>query len=186
MSTGRGGPVAKTLRISHPAISGANARETLRFYTETLGMELVLRQPNLDYPSEEHLFFHVGDDNFIAYFVPKEGVDPATYEQARPGSGHMDHLAIDIRMADLEAFQVRLKEAGVTVQGPVDRGYERSIYFPDPNGVTIELLAWITEPPAGMSQAAIIRRAQQLREARGAAFIEDDDVRAAIGELRKG
>ena len=175
----------RTLRISHPAISGANAKETIRFYTETLGMELVLRQPNLDYEPEEHLFFHVGDDNFIAYFVPKEGVDPATYEQARGGSGHMDHLAIDIRMADLEAFRARLTAAGVAVEGPIDRGYERSIYFPDPNGVTIELLAWITEPPEGMSQAAIIRRAQTLREARGAAFIEDEDVRAAIEELRR-
>ena len=174
----------RTLRISHPAISGANAKETIRFYTETLGMELVLRQPNLDYEPEEHLFFHVGDDNFIAYFVPKEGVDPSTYEQARGGSGHMDHLAIDIRMADLDAFRARLTAAGVAVEGPIDRGYERSIYFPDPNGVTIELLAWITEPPEGMSQAAIIRRAQQLREARGAAFIEDVDVRAAIAELR--
>jgi hypothetical protein len=33
-------------------------------------MELVLRQPNLDFPAEEHLFFHVGNGNFIAYFVP--------------------------------------------------------------------------------------------------------------------
>ena len=173
----------RTVRISHPAISGANAEETIRFYTETLGMELVLRQPNLDYEPEEHLFFHVGDDNFIAYFVPKPGVDPATYEQAKSGSGHMDHLAIDIRSADLEPFRERLVAAGVQVEGPIDRGYERSIYFPDPNGVTIELLAWITEPPAGMSQAAIIRLAQQLREERGASFIEDEDVRGAIAKL---
>ncbi len=174
----------RTMRISHPAISGANAKETIHFYRDILGMEIVLRQPNLDYPSEEHLFFHVGDDNFIAYFGPFEGVDPASYEQAKGGSGHMDHLAIDIRMADLEAFHTRLTEAGVQVEGPIDRGYERSIYFPDPNGVTVELLAWITEPPAGMSQAAIIRKAQELREARGASFIEDEDVRAAIAALR--
>ena len=174
----------RTLRISHPALSGANAAETIRFYTETLGMELVLRQDNLDYPSEEHLFFHVGDDNFIAYFVPKPGVDTASYEQARPGSGHMDHLAIDIGLADLEPFRDRLLAAGVAVEGPIDRGYERSIYFPDPNGVTIELLAWITPPPPDLTQAAIIARAQQLREARGASFIEDEDVRAAIAALR--
>ncbi|MEO6398875.1 MAG: VOC family protein [Tepidiformaceae bacterium] len=173
-----------TLRISHPALSGANADETIRFYTETLEMELVLRQENLDYPSEEHLFFHVGDDNFIAYFVPKAGVDPGRYEAARSGSGHMDHLAIDIRLADLEPFRARLVAAGVPVDGPIDRGYERSIYFPDPNGVTIELLAWITEPPESLTQAAIIARAQQLREARGAAFIEDGDVRAAIVALQ--
>lgn len=172
------------IRISHPAISGANAKETMHFYTQVLGMELVLRQDNLDYPLEEHLFFHVGDDNFIAYFVPKEGVDPATYEQAKSGSGHMDHLALDIDLASLDAAKERLVAAGVAVEGPIDRGYERSIYFQDPNGVTLELLAWITPPPPDFTQAHIIRRAQQLREARGASFIEDEDVRAAIAQLR--
>jgi catechol 2,3-dioxygenase-like lactoylglutathione lyase family enzyme len=176
----------RTLRISHPAISGANAKETLHFYTQVMGMELVLRQPNLDYEPEEHLFFHVGNDNFIAYFVPKEGVDPASYEQARGGSGHMDHLAMDIDLAGLEDACARLTEAGVPFEGPVDRGYERSIYFQDPNGVTLELLAWMTMPPEGMSQAAIIKCAQSLREARGAAYIEDEDVRNAIARIRAG
>jgi hypothetical protein len=64
----------------------------------------------------------------------------------------------------------------------VDRGYERSLYFKDPNNVTVELLAWLTPPPGGMPQAGLIKRAQALREARGAAFIEDEDVRAAIAE----
>ena len=172
-----------TIRISHPAFSGANARETLRFYTELLGMELVLRQDNLDYPSEEHLFFHVGNDNFIAYFVPKEGVDPSVYEQAKSGSGHMDHLAIDIDLDRLEAARQRLVAAGVEVEGPIDRGYERSIYFKDPNNVTLELLAWITPPPPDLTQADIIKTAQAIREARGASFIEDRDVRDAIAQL---
>ncbi len=171
-----------TIRISHPAFSGAKSAETIRFYSETLGLELVLRQDNLDYPSEEHLFFHVGNDNFIAYFVPKDEAN-ASHEPARSGSGWMDHLAIDIAAADLPTFHQRLKTAGVEVEGPIDRGYERSIYFKDPNGVTIELLAWITPPPPHLSQAAIISRAQRIRERRGASFIEDEDVRAAIAEL---
>jgi hypothetical protein len=69
------------------------------------------------------------------------------------------------------------------VAGPIDRAYERSIYFKDPNGVTAEFLAWITPPPPGMSQAAIFNRAQAIREQRGAEFIEDEDIRAAIGQL---
>src|SRR4051812_224021 len=129
-----------TIRISHPALQGANAAETLHFYADVLGMELVLRQPNLDYPAEEHLFFHVGNDNFIAYFVPVSGVDPATYDIARSGSGHMDHLAIDVEPGALELAAERLAEHGVEFEGPVDRGYERSIYFKDPNGVTLEFL----------------------------------------------
>jgi catechol 2,3-dioxygenase-like lactoylglutathione lyase family enzyme len=175
--------MVRTVRISHPALTGAKNAETVRFYTEVLGMELVLRQPNLDYPSEEHLFFHVGNDNFIAYFVP---VDEAatTYPAATPGCGHMDHLAIDVDEAGFSEAMERLRAAGVPFEGPADRGYERSIYFQDPNGVTIEFLVWITPPPADLPLAAVIKRAQQLREARGAHIIEDEDVRRAITELQ--
>lgn len=171
----------RTLRISHPAISGSKNAETIAFYQDLLGMELVLRQDNLDVPWEEHLFFHVGNDNFIAYFVPKEGAPKLP--PAQSGSGHMDHLAIDVDGDTLEEAAARLRDAGVTVDGPVDRGYERSIYFQDPNGATVELLAWITPPPAGLPQAALIKRAQELRTARGASFIEDQDIRAAIADL---
>ena len=174
-----------TLRISHPALQGAHREETIDFYTNVLGMDLVLRQPNLDYEPEEHLFFHVGSDNFIAYFVPKAGVDPASYQPAQSGSGHMDHLALDIDLADLPGWEQRLREHGVEFEGPVDRGYERSLYFKDPNNVTVELLAWLTPPPKGVPQAELIKRAQAIREARGAGFIEDQDVRAAIAEIRR-
>jgi glyoxylase I family protein len=171
-----------TQRISHPALTGRHSAATIQFYTETLGMELVLRQDNLDYPSEEHLFFHVGNDNFIAYFVPKDEA-AADYDEARSGSGHMDHLAIDVDADALAEAAARLTAAGVPFEGPVDRGYERSIYFQDPNGITLELLCWITQPPPGVPQAALIRRAQELREARGASFIDDQDIRAALAEL---
>ncbi len=175
--------MVNTLRISHPALCGTKNAETIHFYRDVLGMELVLRQPNLDFPTEEHLFFHVGNDNFIAYFVPKEGADLSIYQPARSGSGWMDHLAIDVDAHNLAAAAERLRAEGVAFEGPVDRGYERSIYFKDPNGITVELLAWITPPPAHLTQAAIIARAQAIREARGAAFIEDQDVRQAIAEL---
>lgn len=175
--------MVRTIRISHPALTGAKNAETVRFYTEVLGMELVLRQPNLDYPAEEHLFFHVGNDNFIAYFVPRDEAS-AAYSAAAPGCGHMDHLAIDVDEAGFTVAMERLRAAGVPFEGPADRGYERSIYFQDPNGVTIEFLVWITPPPPDLTLAAVIKRAQRLREARGAGFIEDEDVRRAIAELR--
>jgi catechol 2,3-dioxygenase-like lactoylglutathione lyase family enzyme len=174
----------RTLRISHPAFFGIKAAETLRFYTEVLGMELVLRQPNLDDASMEHLFFHVGADNFIAYFLPyDEEAAASKYQRMKPGYGVMNHLAIDVDSDAFEEALQRLRAEGVHVIGPTDRGYERSIYFRDPNGVRIELLVWLTPPPAGLPQAEIIKRAQRLREARGAAYVEDRDVRQAIAEL---
>lgn len=175
-----------TTRISHPGLTGTRREETISFYTDVLGMEIVLRQPNLDFPAEEHLFFHAGNDTFIAYFLPIDGADLSVYADARKGNGGMDHLAFDV---DAEAFVqaiARLRAANVAFDGPLDRGYERSIYFSDPNGVTVELLTWITPPPAGVPLAPIIAQAQRLREARGAAFIEDADIRAAIAELYGG
>ena len=145
---------------------------------------MVLRQSNLDDASLEHLFFHVGNDNFIAYFVPKEEIPGIRYKPAQPGSGGMNHLAIDVEEASFDTALERLRAEGVPVHGPIDRGYERSIHFKDPNGVRLELLVWLTPPPAELTQAAILRRAQQVREARGAAYIEDADIRQAIAELR--
>jgi glyoxalase family protein len=92
----------------------------------------------------------------------------------------MDHLAIDVEPGSIEAWADRLREGGVPFEGPVDRGYERSVYFKDPNGVTIELLSWLTPVPSDLPQAAVIRAAQVFRELRGAGYIEDEDVRRAI------
>jgi catechol 2,3-dioxygenase-like lactoylglutathione lyase family enzyme len=176
--------VIRTLRISHPALFGTRLDETIRFYTEILGMEIVLRQPNLDDASMEHLFFHVGSDNFIAYFLTKNEQGGLRYKPARPGIGGMNHLAIDVDEAGFEEALERLRAEGIELRGPVDRGYERSIYFKDPNGVRIELLVWLTPPPEDLAQADIIRAAQAIRIARGAGYVEDRDIQAAILDLR--
>src|SRR5581483_7541535 len=100
-----------TIRIAHPAFSGSKRDETVRFYTDVLGMELVLKQPNLDYPSEDHYFFHVGNDNFIAYFLPRSDADAADYRPAQPGSGWLDHLAIDVDEEFFQRARERLQSA---------------------------------------------------------------------------
>ena len=169
-----------TLRIAHPAFSGSHREATLHFYRDILGMDVVLLQDNLDVPEEDHFFFHVGEDNFIAYFLPKPGVDTGL-QPAQSGSGWLDHFAIDVEPGSIEAWADRLAEAGVSIDGPIDRGYERSIYFQDPNGVTIELLCWLTPLPPGTSQAEVIKAAQESRIRRGAGHIEDQDIREALG-----
>jgi catechol 2,3-dioxygenase-like lactoylglutathione lyase family enzyme len=171
-----------TLRIAHPAFSGSHREATLHFYRDILGMEVVLLQDNLDVPEEDHFFFHVGADNFIAYFLPKPGVDTGL-APAQSGSGWLDHLAIDVEPGSIDSWCGRLKGAGIDFDGPIDRGYERSIYFKDPNGVTIELLSWLTPLPPGVSQADVIKRAQEHRKQRGAKLVEDEDIRAALTDI---
>ena len=148
----------RTLRISHPAFFGIHTAATIRFYSEILGMRVVLRQPNLDDASMEHVFFHVGEDNFIAYFLPYDETGAADkYQRMRPGYGVMNHLALDVDAASFDEALERLKADGVEIKGPTERGYERSIYFRDPNGVRIELrIAY--EPPGSIVGAAVAKR----------------------------
>ena len=80
----------------------------------------------------------------------------------------------------------QLEAEGVPYSGPIDRGYERSIYFRDPNGIVVELLTWLTPVPEGVDEGDLILAAQAKRLARGAYSIEDEDVQSVLSELTAG
>ena len=61
-----------------------------------------------------------------------------------------------------------------------------SIYFRDPLGHRIELACYKFEPPAGHTHVQVLRRAHDLRTARGAMNIQDQDLADAIEELTAG
>ena len=169
----------RTTGINHPALVGRDYDETLNFYRDILGMRLVLEQPNLDDDRQVHLFFEAGPGQFIAFFVPKEGSLPDTPQRRQLGG--MLHLALNLDVP-IEEAMATLDAHGVRYRGPIDRGYERSIYFRDPNGAVIELLTWITPVPHGVDEGDLIVAAQQRRIARSSGFIEDEDVRAVLAE----
>ncbi len=168
----------RTTGINHPALVGRNYDETLSFYRDVLGMRLVLEQPNLDDDGQVHLFFEAGPGQFIAYFVPKQGSLPDTPQRRQLGA--LLHLALNLDVP-IEEAMATLDAHGVRYKGPIDRGYERSIYFRDPNGAVIELLTWITPIPEDVDEGDLIVAAQRHRIARNAGFIEDHDVRAVLG-----
>ena len=171
----------KTRGVNHPAIIGQDRDETVKFYTEVLGMRLVLDQPNLDEPRMQHLFFHAGNGGFIAYFVINKGTD-LELPKAQYGIGHMGHVALNL-VGTIEDAMENLNSHGVKFMGPIDRGYERSVYFKDPNDVLVELLTWITPLPEGADEAEVVARATALREQEGAHHIEDDHVCRAMQDM---
>lgn len=172
----------KTRGTNHPALIGRNYDETVDFYTRVLGMRLVLEQPNLDDPENSvHLFFETGPGNFIAYFVPKEGSLPETPRRRQLGG--LLHIAIDLDVP-IEEAMATLDAEGVRYKGPIDRGYERSIYFRDPNGAVIELLSWIEPLPEGADEGDVILAAQRHRIERGAPWIDLEDVEAVMDDFR--
>jgi len=78
----------------------------------------------------------------------------------------MLHLALNLGVPIEEAMAV-LDAHGVRYRGPVDRGYERSLYFRDPNGAVIELLTWITPVLKGVDEGDLIVAAQAHRRQLG-------------------
>jgi catechol 2,3-dioxygenase-like lactoylglutathione lyase family enzyme len=171
----------KTNGINHPALFGRNLDETIQFYTEVLGMRLVLRQPNLEEPRMTHLFFSAGNGAFMAFFVPNED-SGLKLNRGSEGVGSMQHLALNLDISIEEAMET-LNKYKIKFKGPIDRGYECSLYFRDPNGIKVELLTWKTPLPVGADEADVIARAQIIRENEGAYNIEDEHVRKAMTEL---
>ena len=91
---------------------------------------------NRDYKGSNHFFFDIGTGNLLAFFdFPGLGLKPGV-----ESLGSVQHIAISTTTENLERIKARLQERGVTYLGP-DRGVTTSIYFKDPDGIQIELIA---------------------------------------------
>jgi glyoxylase I family protein len=144
-------------RIHHVAYRCNDARETVEFYREMLGMEFILAFSEDYVPSTKepdpymHVFLDAGGGNVLAFFElptrPPMGSDPNT-------PAWVQHIAFEVdNMEALTDAKRRLEAHGMEVLGPTDHGLFKSIYFFDPNGHRLEL-------------AANVGSAQQLARAR--------------------
>jgi hypothetical protein len=77
------------------------------------------------------------------------------------------HLAFSISQATFWQTVERLDERGIHHSGVKDRGFMDSIYFPEPNGLLIELASYRFEPPHGCTHAEVLLEAHKLRVERG-------------------
>ena len=165
-----------TTGTDHVTIWGSNEEDTLAFYHDLLGMPLVLRQPNLDDPSQTHLFFDTGDDRILTVFV---GDRPSAAGQ-RPATGAVHHLCFSVAPADFRTTMEALEDDG-RGYNVFDRGVFLSLYTRDNNGLVIELTTDKYDIPDG-KRGAVLATAQRLREADGAEFAEDEHLRRALEE----
>jgi len=118
------------------ALICSDVEQTIKFYQEVVGFPLIELMENRDYKGSTHLFFDIGNDNLLAFFdFPGLGLQPGV-----ESIGSVQHIAISVEPAQLEQIKARLEERGVAYLGP-DRGVMTSIYFKDPDGIQIELIA---------------------------------------------
>jgi catechol 2,3-dioxygenase-like lactoylglutathione lyase family enzyme len=119
--------------VHHVALMCADVERTIGFYQGLLGFPLVEIFENRDYRGSTHLFFDIGHDNCLAFF-DFPGLDLGPYAEV---IGGLHHIAISVAPAVWAAARARLEEAGVACH--VDS--ESSLYFSDPDGVRLELIA---------------------------------------------
>lgn len=137
-------------RIHHVAYRCRDARETVEWYRKHLGMDFVLaiaedRVPSTKAPDPYmHLFMDAGNGNVLAFFEipnsPPMGRDPNTPDWVQ-------HIAFKVDSeATLLATKARLEAEGIEVVGVTDHTIFKSIYFFDPNGHRLELVADCATP----------------------------------------
>lgn len=130
-------------RIHHVAYRCKDAKQTVAWYREHLGMDFVLAIAEDQVPSTHapdpymHVFIDAGGGNILAFFElpnsPAMGRDEAT-------PNWVQHIAFKVgSVAELEATKARLQAKGIEVVGVTDHTIFKSIYFFDPNGHRLEL-----------------------------------------------
>jgi catechol 2,3-dioxygenase-like lactoylglutathione lyase family enzyme len=119
--------------VHHVALLCADVERTIRFYQGVLGFPLIEIFENRDYPGSTHLFFDIGLDNSLAFF-DFPGLDLGPYGEVLGG---LHHIALSVEPAAWAAARTKLEEEGV----PYHIDSEISLYFSDPDGVRLELIA---------------------------------------------
>jgi lactoylglutathione lyase len=124
------------MRILHTMLRVGNLDQSIAFYTEVLGMQLIRRQ---DYPDGRFTlaFVGYGDEDKEAVLELTHNWDTPAYELGN-GFGH-----IALAVPDAAAACATIKERGgkvVREAGPMKHGKTVIAFVEDPDGYKIELI----------------------------------------------
>jgi catechol 2,3-dioxygenase-like lactoylglutathione lyase family enzyme len=132
--------------FSHVGLSTLDLDRTREFYEKVLGFKVVVADTIKikEGGAIRHIFFDTGRDQLLAFMEPRgvPGV-PVEYDAGiNRGLGvpaAFYHFAFEAGSASaLEDKRRELIDKGVEVTEVVDHGWAKSIYFRDPNGLSLE------------------------------------------------
>lgn len=138
-------------KLHHAAFRCKDARETVTFYTEVLGLKFSHAMGEDHVPStgkyspHVHIFLEMDDGSAIAFFeCPK---DPGNMKDME-SPDWIQHFAFEVENVDtLLRAKTDLESKGVKVVGPTNHDdFILSIYFFDPSGHRLELTARTCSP----------------------------------------
>ena len=126
-------PVSSARGIHHTALLSSDVERTIRFYQGVLEFPLTEIIENRDYEGSNHFFFDVGNGNLLAFF-DFPGLDLGPYAEVLGG---LHHIAISVSPERWAALRGNLEAVGVAYAEESGT----SLYFRDPDGARLELLA---------------------------------------------
>lgn len=140
--------------VHHLAISTADMKTQLKFFTEVMGMELQALYWMHGVEGAWHAFLKLNDHSSLTFVhLPamleartERGVTHAAHAGDASAPGTMQHIAFGVETEDeLLALRDRIRSHGVPVFGPIDHGMCKSMYFAGPEGLNLEVA--VTEKP---------------------------------------
>lgn len=155
--------------VNHIALVCKDMVKTVHFYRDILGMPLTTSF-NLPRDKGQHFFFDCGNGDLVAFFwfrgapEAQPGINIAENLPGRgpfvTAHGSLNHLALNVAPEQFDAWRERLVAAGVDVTPIMDHDhsetqvapamhdgvYVRSMYFRDPDGILLEIAAWLKVP----------------------------------------
>lgn len=125
------------VNINHVTNICTDMEATREFYEDVLGFHTVKMTENYDDPGTAHYYFSPTPEGepgtVVSYFEYPDS-------DGHPGPGASHHFAMGVPDEEtLREWQRYLREQGVRVSTVRDRTYFESIYFTDPDGLTVEL-----------------------------------------------
>jgi catechol 2,3-dioxygenase len=153
-------------RIGHVVIKVRNLEQSRKFYTDVIGLKLMMEAPKL-----KMAFLASNGRDHHEIGLVEVGVDAPGPQKGEIG---LVHIAFRLRDEEhLRAAYRELKENQVPILSTVDHGITKSIYFRDPDGHQLEVycdnspeyIASLPNSYAGMDKLDFATEEPGLREA---------------------
>jgi catechol 2,3-dioxygenase-like lactoylglutathione lyase family enzyme len=126
-------PASSARGVHHTALLCSDVERTVRFYQDVLEFPLTDIFENRDYKGSNHFFFDIGNGNLLAFF-DFPGLDLGPYAEVLGG---LHHISISVEPETWERLKAKLDAEGI----PYLHESGTSIYFSDPDGARLELIA---------------------------------------------
>jgi catechol 2,3-dioxygenase-like lactoylglutathione lyase family enzyme len=133
--------------VNHLAISTADMKAQLTYWSEVLGCPTKALYWMHGVPDAFHGFVELAPDSYIAFVASPRNPTEPVWGVSHSGNagdpvtaGAMQHVALHVDTIDeLLTMRDRIRSHGIQVMGPIDHGFVQSIYFAGPENLALEI-----------------------------------------------